>query len=325
MHFMAYRPSKDIIRMNAHERIRGNLIPLPTPFQDDLSLDLDALRQFVRRMLGAGYRTGNGVLLAGGAGGEFASLRTRERQQVAEAVVEEAAGSIPVVVGVQDTSEARVIELTRFSQSIGADAVQIGAPYYDPPTVDDILDHLKRISDAASIPLMYYNTWWTGQNADLGYEGVARALEVANVQSLKWSSRSYWTYELVLRDFAKRLPIMDNQLCEVYSHMMGATGFVSHPPLVWPEYGIQLCKCLQEHRYDDALDWIRRFRIPYQALLHKACDYTCSEAGMDKTALKIAGCPLGPERPPARPLPLEYQQEIQQMLHQVGVPDVLTS
>ena len=65
------------------EKIRGNLIPLPTPFADDLSLDLDVLRGLVRRMLDAGDRTGNGLFLAGGAGGEFATLQTEERKRVA--------------------------------------------------------------------------------------------------------------------------------------------------------------------------------------------------------------------------------------------------
>lgn len=173
-------------------------------------------------MLDAGYRTGNGVLLAGGAGGEFATLRTDERKQVAETVVEEAAGRIPVVVGAQDTSWLRVLELARFSESIGAEAIQVGAPYYDPATVDDILNLFKSISDAVSVPLMIYNSWWTGQNADIGYEGVARAIEIANVGSLKWNSWAYWCYELVLRDFADRLAIVDNQVREVFSHEMGA-------------------------------------------------------------------------------------------------------
>ena len=60
-------------RLAHREKIRGNMIPLPTPFCPDWAVDVDALRRLVRRMLDAGYRTGNGVLLAGGAGGEFAN------------------------------------------------------------------------------------------------------------------------------------------------------------------------------------------------------------------------------------------------------------
>jgi len=309
-------------RLAHREKIRGNMIPLPTPFCPDWSVDVDALRRLVRRMLDAGFRTGNGVLLAGGAGGEFATLRTDERKRVAETVVEEAAGRIPVVLGAQDTSRQRVLELARFAERIGADAIQVGAPYYDPPTVDDILDLLKSISDAVPVPLMVYNTWWTGQNADIGYEGVARALEIANVGSLKWSSPAQWSYELVLRDFADQLAIVDNQVCEIFSHMLGATAFVSHPPLAWPEFGLRFWDCLEEERYADALQWVKRFRSPYTALLFKACDYTCCEAGMDKAALAMVGHPVGEVRPPARSLPPEFLDKIRQMLQGAGVPGV---
>ena len=309
-------------RKTHRERICGNVIPLPTPFFRDGGLDADTLRKLVRRMLDAGYRTGNGVLLAGGAGGEFATLRTDERKQVAETVVEEAGGRIPVVVGAQDTSWPRVLELARFSESIGAEAIQVGAPYYDPATVDDIFNLFKSISDAVSVPLMIYNSWWTGQNADIGYEGVARAIEIANVGSLKWNSWAYWCYELVLRDFADRLAIVDNQVREVFSHEMGATAFVSHPPLAWPEYGLKLWDCLVERRFADAINWIRRFRTPYSALLFKTCAFTCTEGSMDKAALALTGLPVGEARHPARPLPPELIEQIRTMLLDAGVPGV---
>jgi len=125
-------------RVSYREKICGNFIALPTPFHSDFSLNLPMLRRLVRRLLDAGYRTGNGVLLAGGAGGEFASLRTEERKQVAEAVVSEAAGRIPVIVGAQDTSTMRVLEIARFAESLGADGIQVGPPYYEPATPDDV-------------------------------------------------------------------------------------------------------------------------------------------------------------------------------------------
>lgn len=104
--------------------------------------------------------------------------------------------------------------------------------------------------------------------------------------------------------------------------LMGATAFVSHAPLVWPEFGLRLWDSLQEHRYADALAWIKRFRIGYTALLFKACDYTCSEAGMDKAALAMVGCLVGDVRPPARSLPTAFLDQIRKMLQDVGVSDL---
>ncbi|MBM3801202.1 MAG: hypothetical protein FJW26_02700 [Acidimicrobiia bacterium] len=170
--------------------------------------------------------------------------------------------------------------------------------------------------------MVIYNTWWTGTHADMGYEQTARLLEIANVGALKWSSPAQSFYEAVLKDFAQRLPIVDNQLCEVVSHMLGATSFVSHPPLAWPEFGLRLWDALQQRRYSDALDLIKKFRIPYYVYFFKAYAYSGSEGHFDKAILEMLGEPIGPPRPPARPLPVELREQIRHMLLEAGVPGV---
>ena len=304
-------------RIAYKKKISGNYIPLPTPFHDDFSLDLKSLRRLVRWLIDHGYRTGNGVLLAGGAGGEFASMRTSERKKVMETVVEEAAGRIPVVVGVQDTNMDRILDLARFADQIGADGLQVSGPYYDPPTREDILELLKTISDASAVPMLIYNTWWSGPQSDISYECISEALEVANVGALKWHSPMMWSYEEVIRDFADQLPIEDNVPIEVYSHMLGATAFTSYAALIWPEFGLRLWDCLQDGRYPDAMQMVKSFRIPLNALLFKACDRTCSEGHFPKAALEIVGQPVGPVRPPARPLPSDMYEQLRKVLVQI--------
>ena len=309
-------------RSTFREKVAGNFIALPTPFHDDFSLDIGTLRRIVRRLLDAGYRTGNGVLLAGGAAGEFSTLRTEERKRVAEAVVEEAAGRIAVIVGAQDTSTMRVLELARFAEKIGADGIQVGPPYYEPPTMEDIFGLFQAVSDAATIPMVVYNTWWTGAHSDLRYDEIARLLSIANVGGLKWNSPSMFVYEGVLRDFSDRIAIVDNQLSEILSHMMGAVGFVSHLPVAWPEWGLRLWECLEGRRYDEALEMLLGFRNPYYLLFFKAFAYSGSEGHFDKAILGLMGEPAGPPRPPGRPLPPSLCEEIRKMLLAAGVPNV---
>ncbi len=311
--------------MNRQEykaKLRGNFIALPTPFHSDYSLDLAALRRLVRRLLDAGYKTGNGVLLAGGAGGEFSALDLEERKQVTATVLEEAAGRIPVVMGAQHTGTREVIAMARFAESAGADGIQAGPPYYEPATPDDVFELFRSVSDAASVPLVVYNTWWTGTHADMGYEQTARVLEIANIGALKWSASNQFSYEMVLRDFAARIAIIDNQLCEVFSHRMGATGYVSHLPLAWPEWGLRLWDSLESGRYDEALDLLKAFRMPYYRLFFKAYAYSGSEGHFDKAILELVDEPVGPPRPPGRLLPEALRNEMRAMLVEAGVPGV---
>jgi len=304
------------------EKVAGNFIALPTPFHDDFSLDLETLRRLVRRLLETGYRTGNGVLLVGGAAGEFSTLRTEERKRVAEAVVEEAAGKIGVVMGAQDTSTMRVLELARFAEKLGVDGIQVGPPYYEPPSTEDLFGLFQAVSDAATIPMVVYNTWWTGTHADLGYDQIARLLSIANVGGLKWNSPSMFVYEGVLKDFSDKIAIVDNQLCEILSHMMGAVGFVSHLPIAWPEWGLRLWEHLEGRRYDEALKMLVGFRSPYYLLFGKAFAYSGSEGHFDKAILEMIGEPAGLPRPPGRPLPPGLREEIRKMLLAAGVPNV---
>ena len=68
------------------ERLRGAVVTLITPFRADFELDLDGLRENTRFIIDSGVRTGKGVLLAGGACGEFPCLTIEERKKVAKAV-----------------------------------------------------------------------------------------------------------------------------------------------------------------------------------------------------------------------------------------------
>src|SRR3977135_3434131 len=83
--------------------LRGAVVAVPTPFHDDFSLDLDSLRHNIEIIIERGVRTGDGVLLVAGAGGEFPTLTHDERVAVMRASVEAAAGRAPTVTSIQHT------------------------------------------------------------------------------------------------------------------------------------------------------------------------------------------------------------------------------
>ena len=71
-------------------------------FRDpDLELDLEATRSHVRFLMERGINADNAVLLAGGAAGDFSTMTFDERAAVARAIIEEAAGKVPVAMGAQ--------------------------------------------------------------------------------------------------------------------------------------------------------------------------------------------------------------------------------
>src|SRR4029079_14435524 len=89
-----------------------------TPFRNDLSLDLDALRQNVRAMLEHPLA----AIVAAGGTGELYSLTPSEHLEVVQLIVEEARGKLPVIAGT-GFNTALGIELARQGAAAGASGI----------------------------------------------------------------------------------------------------------------------------------------------------------------------------------------------------------
>jgi 4-hydroxy-tetrahydrodipicolinate synthase len=132
----------------------GVLPALITPFTDDGdAIDTESLAAFVERLIDAGVAG----LVPGGSTGEFTTLTNAERRQLTEVTVEAAAGRVPVVAGTSALSTRETVELSVHAEQAGAAAVMIIPPFYDAPGWRELLAHYTAVSDAISIPIMYYN------------------------------------------------------------------------------------------------------------------------------------------------------------------------
>src|SRR5690554_755721 len=65
-----------------------------------------------------------------GTTGEGVLLSENDRRRVAEIVIDQAAGRIPVMIHVGHLSTRVTVELARHAVSVGADAVGVVAPYF---------------------------------------------------------------------------------------------------------------------------------------------------------------------------------------------------
>ena len=70
-------------RATLRRRLCGCYVTIPTLFHDgDLSLNLDGMRRHVEFVIEGGVREGTGLLLAGGAAGDFSTMSFEERRLV---------------------------------------------------------------------------------------------------------------------------------------------------------------------------------------------------------------------------------------------------
>lgn len=139
----------------APKDLSGILVALITPFTDDgLSIDKSRLKSHIEYMISTGIHG----LVPGGSTGEFTALTLSERKTLVELCVEYAAGRVPVVAGIGTLSTTDSIELASHAASVGADALMVVPPFYDPVPLPQLRDMFAAIHDAASgLPIMYYN------------------------------------------------------------------------------------------------------------------------------------------------------------------------
>ena len=211
----------------AREWLVGPMVAVATPFKEDFSLDLDALRDNVRFMINRGVRTGNGTLLVGGAGGEHPAMNADERKTVMDVAMEAADGEVPVLTSVQHTDTRVTIDLAQHAAAAGLQGVQLGPTYYYVPTEGDVSRLFDLVASESDVMLMIYHTHWDGLTMSMGL--LRELADMPTVGALKWSAPTSDLYEEGLVEFSGKLSVIDNGGRHVLSHQLGAAG-LHHAP-----------------------------------------------------------------------------------------------
>jgi dihydrodipicolinate synthase/N-acetylneuraminate lyase len=132
---------------------RGVFVIAPTPFHDDLTLDLDGFRNVIRFCVACGA---HGVVAPANAS-EQPYLSDDERRRVVQAMVEEARGKAVTVVGVTAATAIAAAELARHAEALGADALMAMPPYIQRGSEAEIRAYYRAIDEAGSLPIFLQN------------------------------------------------------------------------------------------------------------------------------------------------------------------------
>ncbi|GAA2287864.1 dihydrodipicolinate synthase family protein [Streptomyces kunmingensis] len=132
---------------------RGVVPPLVTPLTPEGEVDVDSVRRLAGHLLDAGV---HGLFLLGSSG-EAAYLTDIQRRTALEAAVEAAAGRVPVLAGVIETTTARVLDRAKDAVKAGADALVATAPFYTRTHPAEIADHFRRLRAGADLPVFAYD------------------------------------------------------------------------------------------------------------------------------------------------------------------------
>ena len=159
--------------------LKGSIVALITPFKDN-NLDSDTYIKLID------YHLNNGTngLVPGGTTGESPTLSHNEHKKIIELAVRESNGKIPVISGTGSNSTDEAIELSKFAEKAGSDALLIVTPYYNKPTQEGLYQHYKKINDNVGIPIIIYNIP-SRSVIDMTVETMTRLYELKNIVGVK--------------------------------------------------------------------------------------------------------------------------------------------
>ena len=132
--------------------LKGSIVALVTLFENN-ALNEDVYRKLIHYHL----KNGTNGVVPGGTTGESPTLSHDEHRKIIEIAVKECNGKIPVVAGTGSNSTSEAVELSKFAEKVGSEALLVVTPYYNKPTQEGLYQHYKKINDNVGIPIIIYN------------------------------------------------------------------------------------------------------------------------------------------------------------------------
>ena len=125
------------------------------------------------------------ALCVAGTTGEAATLTKAERHGIATAAKEICGGKVPLIIGCGSSDTATACRHSRDAVRIGADALLVITPYCNKGTAKGLLEHFKRVADAADgTPIILYNVP-SRTGVDLSFAQYAELAKIENVVAVK--------------------------------------------------------------------------------------------------------------------------------------------
>ena len=159
--------------------LKGSIVALITPFDNGSLSEKDYVK-----LINYHLENGTNGIVPGGTTGESPTLSHNEHKKIIEIAIKECKGKIPVIAGTGSNSTEEAVELSKFAEKAGSDAILVVTPYYNKPTQEGLYQHYKKINDSVGVPIVIYNIP-SRSVIDMEVETMARLYELKNIVGVK--------------------------------------------------------------------------------------------------------------------------------------------
>ncbi|MFL6211349.1 MAG: dihydrodipicolinate synthase family protein [Pyrinomonadaceae bacterium] len=288
------------------DKLRGVLLPFPTPFTAAAEFDADALRTNIARW----HETGVTGYVALGSTGERVHLDEREYLSVLETARAAVAETQLLIAGAgQQSVRHSVGEVCRAADA-GADAVLVITPHFyrAARAQNSLIEFYTAVADAAPVPVILYSMpELTG--IAIAPETIAQLAAHENIVGIKDSASDIVNFAETLRLVPAGFAVLTGSGPLLYAALTaGATGAILAAACVAPQLAVEIFRATTNGAHTRALALQRTFTP-----LARAVTARYGIGGL-KHALDLAGYAGGVVRAPLHMPTAEARREIAQLL-----------
>lgn len=131
---------------------KGSGVALVTPFYEN-DVNFKKLEELIEWHI----ENNTDAIVICGTTGEASTMTETEKKETIKFTVDKVRKRIPVIAGTGSNNTSATIELSKWAEAIGVDALLLITPYYNKTTQKGIVEHFKAIDDNVNIPLVLYN------------------------------------------------------------------------------------------------------------------------------------------------------------------------
>lgn len=157
----------------------GIVPPLPTPLNQDESIDVPSLRHLIQSQIAAGV---HGLWILGTTA-RFDLLPDARMREVAEVAAVTSAGRVPLVLNVSDMGTERTLARARLFDDLPYDYYAVLAPWYQPMSSVEVMDFYRVLADKLARPLIIYNAPWVSNQ--LSFANLRKLAEHPRIKGTK--------------------------------------------------------------------------------------------------------------------------------------------
>lgn len=157
----------------------GSAVAIITPFTND-GIDFEKLGELIEFQI----KEGTDALVICGTTGEASTMPDEEHKAAIKYAVEKVNKRIPVIAGTGSNDTRHAVELSKYAQEVGSDAILSVTPYYNKTTQKGLYEHFKQIAESIKIPVILYNVP-SRTNLNINPDTVKSLSQIENIVALK--------------------------------------------------------------------------------------------------------------------------------------------